>query len=104
MQEARCYTFSLPALSNQQAIGREQANPRRPDSTDPRDGKIIGGPSYACVRMGFPFDVLDLRMTVKRILDQEGRAVSRFKENVPGEDWAYGFMKRHKDKIKNRLC
>ena len=25
---------------------------RRPDSTDPRDGKIIGGPSYACVRMG----------------------------------------------------
>ena len=44
--------------------------------------------------------MLDLRMTVKRILDQEGRAVSRFKENVPGEDWAYGFMKRHKDKIK----
>ena len=53
---------------------------------------------------GFPFDMLDLRMTAKRIVDQEGRVVSRFKENVPGEDWGYGFMKRHKDKIKNRLC
>ena len=48
--------------------------------------------------------MLDLRMTVKRILDQEGRVVSHFKENVPGEDWANGFMKKHKDKIKNRLC
>ena len=48
--------------------------------------------------------MLDLRMTVKRILDQEGRVLSRFKENVPGEDSAYGFMKKHKDKIKNRLC
>ena len=33
-------------------------------------------------KWGFPFDMLDLRMTVKRIQDQEGRAVSRFKENV----------------------
>ena len=39
-------------------------------------------------KWGFPFDMLDLRMTVKRILDQEGRAISRFKKNVPGEDWA----------------
>ena len=41
---------------------------------------------------GFPFDMLDLRMTVKRILDQEGRVVSRFKESVPGKDWAYAVM------------
>ena len=53
---------------------------------------------------GFPFDTMDLRMTVKRILDKEGRTVKCFKANVPGEDWCSGFMDRHKAMIKNRMC
>ncbi|RUS91307.1 hypothetical protein EGW08_000921 [Elysia chlorotica] len=43
---------------------------------------------------GFPFDTMDLRMTVKRILDKEGQTVKCFKANVPGEDWCSGFMDR----------
>lgn len=53
---------------------------------------------------GFPFDIMDLRMNVKQILDKEGRVVKCFKDNVPGEDWCSSFMERHKDRIKNRLC
>ena len=53
---------------------------------------------------GFPFDTMDFRMTVKRILDKEGRTVKCFKANVSGEDWCSGFMDSHKAKIKNRMC
>ncbi|KAK3725590.1 hypothetical protein RRG08_043008 [Elysia crispata] len=41
---------------------------------------------------------------LKRILDKDGEDVSKFTDNLPGEVWASGFLKRHKDKIKNRLC
>ncbi|GFO09152.1 tigger transposable element-derived protein 2 [Plakobranchus ocellatus] len=34
---------------------------------------------------GFPFDTMDQRMTVKRILDKEGRTVKCFKDNLPGK-------------------
>ena len=53
---------------------------------------------------GFPFDNIDLRMTVKRLLGKEGTNIYLFKENLTGEDWALSFLKRHKDRIKNRLC
>ena len=38
---------------------------------------------------GFPFDTMDLRMTVKRIPGKQGITIPRFKDNVPGEDWNY---------------
>lgn len=53
---------------------------------------------------GFPFDTMDLKMNVRRILDKEGRTVKCFKNNVPGDDWVSSFMGRHKDRIKNRIC
>lgn len=53
---------------------------------------------------GFPFDTLDLRMTVKMVLDKKGITVKQFKQNVPGVEWVYSFMTRHKDQLKNRLC
>lgn len=53
---------------------------------------------------GFPFSKLDLRLTVKSYLDKSGRNVKRFKDNIPGEEWARSFMKRHKDRIRSRTC
>ena len=32
---------------------------------------------------GLPFDILDLRITVKRLLDKERTKIPKFKENVP---------------------
>ena len=54
---------------------------------------------------GFPFNNIDLRMTVKRLLEKEGTNIYIyiFKENLTGEDWAQSFLKRHKDRLKNRL-
>ena len=55
-------------------------------------------------KWGFPFDTFDLRMVVKRFLDKEGRNIRQFHDNVPGRDWAYSFMQRHRDRINSRLC
>ena len=52
---------------------------------------------------GLPFNNIDLRMTVKRLLGKEGTNVYIFKENLT-EDWALSFLKCYKDRIKNRLC
>ena len=51
---------------------------------------------------GFPFDMLDLRVTVKRLLDKQGMTICKFKYNLPGEEWSYSFMKRHSDKINRK--
>ncbi|KAJ8018189.1 hypothetical protein HOLleu_43965 [Holothuria leucospilota] len=36
-----------------------------------------------------------LQVTVKAILDREGRKVNVFNENKPGKDWYYGFLRKH---------
>ena len=53
---------------------------------------------------GFPFDMMDLRMSVKCLLDKAGVKHKKFQNNFPGEDWAVSFLKRHKDRINNRMC
>lgn len=52
---------------------------------------------------GFPLDVMDLRMLVKAYLDRRGIVCPRFTNNVPGRDWGYSFLKRHKDVLTSRV-
>ena len=42
-------------------------------------------------KWGFPFSSLDLRLSVKSYFDMSNRSVSKFKENLPGEEWARSF-------------
>ena len=37
-------------------------------------------------------------------LDQRGRKVSAFKDNLPGNDWARSFLRRHSGTLTTRLC
>ena len=48
-------------------------------------------------------DQYDLRMLVKSIVDKSGIIVAKFRNNMPGKDWAAGFLKRHKSDLSNRL-
>lgn len=48
---------------------------------------------------GFPFSLLDLLLVVKSHLDRTGRTVTKFKEIIPGEEWALSFVCRHKGNI-----
>lgn len=43
---------------------------------------------------GFPLTLLDLRNFIKAYLDLAGRQ-SIFQDNLPGKDFAYGFLKRN---------
>ncbi|XP_022168539.1 uncharacterized protein LOC111032485 [Myzus persicae] len=46
---------------------------------------------------GFPLIPSDLKMCVTRYLDCKGVRVSQFTNNIPGDDWIRGFLKRNKD-------
>ncbi|XP_062530744.1 uncharacterized protein LOC134200891 [Bombyx mori] len=55
-----------------------------------------------CAEWGCPLDALDLRYIVKTYLDQVGRTVLKFKNNLPGPDFVASFLKRHKNQISQR--
>ena len=51
-----------------------------------------------CVKMaeiGYGRTKEELKDTVKKILDRDGRYVPEFKDNRPGKDWYYLFLRRH---------
>jgi len=48
--------------------------------------------------------MLDARMIGKLYLDQAGSNVKSFKNNMPGIDWAHGFLRHHKSSLTSRLC
>lgn len=57
-----------------------------------------------CAEWGYPIDSYDLRLIVKGFLDRRGKVVPKFKNNLPGRDFAMSFLKRHKDKLSERMC
>lgn len=57
-----------------------------------------------CGEWGFPLTLTDLRHLAKNYLDKQGRNVAKFKENVPGIDWAYSLLQRHKDELSQKVA
>ena len=45
---------------------------------------------------GYPIDTLSLRMIVKEFLDSREKKIVRFKDNLPGKEFIYSFLKHHK--------
>lgn len=48
-----------------------------------------------CAEWGYPLHAADVKDVVQSFLNREGRVVKRFKDNRPGEDWTWNFLKRH---------
>jgi len=57
-----------------------------------------------CGQWGYPLDLQDIRFFVKAYVDQVGRKVDRFVDNIPGNDWARSFLKRHVKDIGQRFA
>lgn len=53
---------------------------------------------------GKAMDVEELKRYVKYYLDESGRSVSLFEDNIPGTEWVRGFMKRHQNMLTKRMC
>lgn len=49
----------------------------------------------ARARMGLPCDREDVCLAVKQYCDTHPEVKTPFRDNLPGPDWYYGFMKRH---------
>ena len=52
---------------------------------------------------GYPLHASDVKDVVQSFLNREGRVVRCFKNNRPGEDWIWNFMKRHPN-LTNRFA
>jgi hypothetical protein len=57
-----------------------------------------------CSDWGYPLDSMDIRCLVKSYLDRKNIYEPRFKNNLPGQDWVKGFLKRHKEVLAERMC
>lgn len=57
-----------------------------------------------CSEWGYPLSTFDLRCFVKYYLDREGKSIKKFKDNMPGHEWAVSFLSRHKNKLSQRMC
>lgn len=59
----------------------------------------------ASAEYGFPLSILDLRVIVRDYLDRSGKTITKsFSGNMPGIDWCYAFLRRHKDLLTQRSC
>lgn len=56
-----------------------------------------------CGEWGFPLNVQDMRHLGKSLLDSQGRRVDKFDNNLPGKDWVFSLLERHKNDITQRL-
>ena len=57
-----------------------------------------------CAIWGYRADTNDMTIIAKGYLDRQGVKETRFKENMPGNEWAESFLYRNKDKLTERIC
>lgn len=69
-----------------------------------QEERLIVDQLVTCSDWGCPMDHYDLRMIVKSYLDSRGKTIRKFKNNMPGYEFAHHFMKRHKDLLRTRIC
>lgn len=66
--------------------------------------KMLVNHLQVCGDWGYPVDIITLRLLIKDYLDRQGKRVKKFKENLPGRDFVYSFLNRHRNDISSRMC
>ena len=61
--------------------------------------KLIVEQLITCSSWGYPLNVIDLRCIVKSYLDRKGKIVQKFKNNMPGPEFAMSFLKRNRQML-----
>ena len=75
----------------------------RPNAMGEDFENVLVSKILKCAEWGYPLDTLDLRYFVKHYLDSKNVTVQRFRNNLPGMEWARSFLKRHKSVLSVRL-
>lgn len=69
----------------------------------PHEEAAIIKAANCCGEWGFALTVTDLRYLAKNYLDSQGRNISKFKFNMPGNDWVQSLLERHKRDISQKV-
>ena len=99
------FKYGLPKTT----IGRKMLNqntgvPGHPTVLNSTEETAIVKHLITVADWGFAMNFTDLRILAKLYLDRCGRKVLRFKNNMPGKDWARSFVRRHAGELTRRLC
>ena len=58
----------------------------------------------ACCDWGYPMGSFDIQCILKYHLGREDKRIAKFKDNMPGIEWALSFLSRHKAQLSQRIC
>lgn len=68
------------------------------------DERLFVSRLQICGDWGYPVGCLTLRHLVKDYLDRQGKTIPRWVNNLPGRDFVYSFLKRHRNQLSSRMC
>ncbi|KAJ8886752.1 hypothetical protein PR048_012964 [Dryococelus australis] len=112
--EAVAYKMSLHQASREFSIpygtlhnkfnGKHGGKPRRSIAFSEIEELAIINGFLTCSDWGFLLSVRDVQIFTKMHLDLKGCIAPRFKNNVPGKDWALSLLKRHKRMVDQRIA
>jgi hypothetical protein len=71
---------------------------------NPNEEKCIVENLKTLGEWGYLVDSFDVRLIVKYYLDSSGKQIKKFRDNIPGKDFVYPFLKRHKGEISVIMC
>ncbi|KAJ8970652.1 hypothetical protein NQ314_001090 [Rhamnusium bicolor] len=95
--------FKIPRRTlDNKVIGRHTLKYGAPTVSSEIDERRLVDVLIACAEYGSPLTMLDLRMTVRDFLAKNSIVNKKFRNNMPGEDWCYGFLKRHSHLLNQR--
>lgn len=107
-------SLSIRAASNEYKIpfgtlynkfkGKHGRKPGRPPVFNQDEEQAILQAAAKCGEWGFPLTLFDIRMMGKYYLDRKGVVITRFQNNIPGADWAYNLLERHKNAYGQRVA
>ena len=70
---------------------------------DKKEEQVLVEGILRAAHWGFPLTSVDVRYIVKGYLDRSGKREKRFRNNLPGVEWATSFLKRHSRILSVRL-
>lgn len=103
-QAAKKHKISYGTLNNKYHSKRiDKKSGGQPVFSQSEEKAIIAG-ILKCADWGYPLNLTEIRLFVKSYLEKQGRIVSKFSNNTPGEDWARSFLSRNNDQCGQRLA
>ncbi|XP_046666758.1 uncharacterized protein LOC124358507 [Homalodisca vitripennis] len=95
-QRAAEETYGIPRSTIKNKLAGKHSKPKGGTTTfTAEEEKVFEEHLVRLNDFGFPVSELDFRFTVKAYLDKKGIKIGKFKDNLPGYDWAKGFLNRH---------